>query len=176
MTIGHSTEKLQTQIEQLELTLPDLDESLGATQPMEGEPDKPAKNTHKPARRPPPAHLARETVEYATPCTCRSRGGVLRPLGEDITEIMDCIQGPYRIILHVRAKLSCRACKTITQAPAPDLPIHRGRHRPSPSTGAAGLLAATAERPGRVLAALVAVMDYRARTPLADRHLQRVDD
>ena len=31
------------------------------------------------------------------------------------------------MLRHVRPKFSCRACEAITQAPAPELPIRRGR-------------------------------------------------
>lgn len=31
------------------------------------------------------------------------------------------------MIRHIRPKLSCRGCETIIQAPAPDLPIEKGR-------------------------------------------------
>ena len=34
--------------------------------------------------------------------------------------------GAFRILRHVRPKLSCRACESIAQAPAPSLPIRRG--------------------------------------------------
>jgi len=51
-----------------------------------------------------------------------------------VTEILDYVPGAFRVIRHVRPKLSCRACETIAQAPPPSLPIHRGR-------ASAGLLA-----------------------------------
>ena len=34
-------------------------------------------------------------------------------------------------VLHVRPKMSCRACETIVQAPMPSLPIERGRPGPA---------------------------------------------
>jgi transposase len=66
-------------------------------------------------------------VEHAAPCACPACGGVLRKLGEDVTEILDYVPGSFRVIRHVRPKLSCRTCETIAQAPAPSLPIRRGR-------------------------------------------------
>ena len=42
--------------------------------------------------------------------------------------------GQFRVLRHVRPKFSCRGCEAITQAPAPSLPIRRGR-------ATAGLLA-----------------------------------
>ena len=44
-----------------------------------------------------------------------------------MTEILDYVPGSFRVIRHVRPKLSCRTCETIAQAPAPSLPIRRGR-------------------------------------------------
>ena len=142
MTFGRSSEKLSEQIEQLELTLADIDERLAesglpAEEPAAA-PDA-AADARKPARRPLPEALPRDVVEHAAPCcdktgACLACGGVLRPLGEDVTEILDYVPGSFRVIRHVRPKLSCRACETIAQAPAPSLPIRRGR-------AGAGLLA-----------------------------------
>jgi transposase len=74
--------------------------------------------------------LPRDIVTHATPCACPACGGVLRPFGEDVTEILDYVPGSFRVVRHVRPKLSCRACETIAQAPAPSLPIRRGRAGP----------------------------------------------
>ena len=140
VVFGRSSEKLRGQMEQLELTLADLDELLAETEPndatstvvpIEAEPNKPA-------RRPLPQALPRDVVEHAPPCNaagaCVRCGGVLRLLGEDVTELLDYVPGSFRVIRHVRPKLSCRACETITQAPPPSLPIRRGRVR-NPSQG-----------------------------------------
>ena len=37
----------------------------------------------------------------------------------------------FKVVVHVRPKMSCRTCETITQAPLPSLPIERGRPGPS---------------------------------------------
>jgi transposase len=44
-----------------------------------------------------------------------------------VSEVLDYRPASFRVIRHVRVKFSCRACETITQAPAPSLPIRRGR-------------------------------------------------
>ena len=142
MTFGRSSEKLSEQIEQLELTLADIDERLaegGLPAEEPGAEQDSAAQVRKPARRPLPAALPRDVVEHAAPCcnktgACLACGGVLRPLSEDVTEILDYVPGSFRVIRHVRPKLSCRSCETIAQAPAPSLPIRRGR-------AGAGLLA-----------------------------------
>ncbi len=140
VAFGRSSEKLRGQVEQLELTLADLDELLAETEPSDaGATTEPIEAAAiKPTRRPLPMALPRDVVEHAAPCSglgaCLSCGGVLRPLGEDVTELLDYVPGSFRVIRHIRPKLSCRSCETITQAPSPTLPIRRGR-------AGAGLLA-----------------------------------
>lgn len=128
---GRSSERLRERVEQLELTLSDIDELLAETSPpAEDAADDQPKDPRKPARRPLPAALPRDVVEHAAPCACPACGGALRKLGEDVTEVLDYVPGSFRVIRHVRPKLSCRACETIAQAPAPSLPIRRGRAGP----------------------------------------------
>ncbi len=127
---GASSEKLRGAIEQLELLLGDLEEEIAETAPAE--PERPAlppsigRPRRKPARRPLPAHLPRDVVEHPAPSGCPRCGGTLRPLGEDATEVLEYVPGSFRVIRHVRPKLSCRCCEGITQAPVPSLPIERG--------------------------------------------------
>lgn len=134
VAFGRSSEKLRTQVEQLELTLTDIDELLGETAPddnaaVAASPTPPS-TVEKPVRRPLPEALPRDVVAHAAPCACPACGGALRPLGEDITEVLDYVPGSFRVTRHVRPKLSCRACETIAQAPAPNLPVPRGRAGP----------------------------------------------
>jgi transposase len=125
---GASSEKLRREIEQLEFLLGDAEEQVAEATPPE--PDEPVAESEtqrrKPARRPLPEALPRDVVEHAAPCACPHCGGVLRPLGEDVTEVLDYVPGSFRVTRHVRPKLSCRGCETIAQAPAASLPIHRG--------------------------------------------------
>ena len=127
---GASSEKLRGGIEQLELLLADLEEQIAETAPAEPEQPAPsatpATTRRKPVRKPLPPSLPREIVEHAAPCACPQCGGALRPLGEDVTEVLDYVPGSFRVIRHVRPKLSCRACECIAQAPVPELPIQRG--------------------------------------------------
>ena len=131
---GASSEKLRTAIEQLELILGDLEEQI-ETAP--GEPQQPSAPEpadiarRKPARRPLPENLPRKTVEHPAPCACPKCGGTLHRLGEDVTEVLDYVPAMFRVIRHVRPKLSCRGCDSIAQAPAPSLPIHRGLATPA---------------------------------------------
>ena len=137
---GASSEKLRAAINQLELTLGDIEEQIAEMMPPEPEqPPAPARPTsasveparRKPVRRPLPDSLPRDVVEHAAPCACPKCGGVLRPLGEDVTEVLDYVPACFRVIRHVRPKLSCRSCESIAQAPVPNLPIQRGLATPA---------------------------------------------
>ena len=135
---GRSSEKLAHEMEQLELAIETLEtdqaERLAAASPVVAAAIETAIEAQKPARRPLPDHLPREEVAHRAPCTCPSCGGALRRIGEDVTETLDYVPGRFKVIRHVREKLSCRACDTIVAALAPDHAIVRGR-------AGAGLLA-----------------------------------
>jgi len=128
MQFGRRSEKVQRQIEQLELRLEDLEVKQAATQ-AKSEPTT-VSNLHrasKPARRPLPEHLPRETHKHEpAEAVCPDCGGVLRQLGEDISEMLEYVPARFKVIRHVRPKLSCAACDRIVQAPAPSRPIARG--------------------------------------------------
>src|SRR3954453_13098172 len=134
---GRSSEKLAREAEQLELAFESLKEApaerLAAAPVVAAAIDK-AAEAQKPARRPLPDHLPREAVVHVAPCTCPSCGGALRRIGEEITETLDYVPGRFKVIRHIREKLSCRACDTVVAEPAPDHAIARGR-------AGAGLLA-----------------------------------
>lgn len=98
MQFGRSSERLRAEIEQLELALEDLEAEApgtGDAAPVgdDGEAAKPARG--KPVRRPLPDHLPREVVEHAAPNACPACGGSMRPLGEDVTEILDWVPGRF---------------------------------------------------------------------------------
>jgi transposase len=131
---GSSSERLRGQIEQFELQLAEIDELLAESEASSADTATTAPEAHKPKRRPLPAILPRETIDHAAPDSCPVCGDALRPLGEDVTEVLEYVPGSFRVIRHVRPKLSCRSCESIAQAPAPSLPIRHGR-------AGAGLLA-----------------------------------
>ena len=130
---GSSSEKLRTSIDQLQLILGDLEEDEAEAAPFgpepgtsAPEPEAPSRPRRKPKRKPLPDTLPRDIVEHPTACACPKCGGALRRLGEDATEILEYVPGSFRVTRHVRPKMSCRCCESITQAPAPSLPIARG--------------------------------------------------
>ncbi|MBV8828769.1 MAG: IS66 family transposase [Acidobacteriaceae bacterium] len=125
---GRKSERMERQIEQLEQRLEDLETSQ-AERLSAQKPETVAAVTapRRPVRKPLPAHLPRETKVYAPPDeTCPSCGGALRPLGEDVSEVLEYLPARFYVIRHVRPKLSCGGCQHIVQAPAPSRPIERG--------------------------------------------------
>jgi transposase len=125
MQFGRSSERLAAEADQLELALEELETEAPAEDPADTltRPER-----RKPARRPLPEHLPREVVEHGTEAhACAACGGTLRRLDEDVTEVLDYLPGRFRVLRHVRPKFSCRGCEAISQAPAPSLPIRRGR-------------------------------------------------
>ena len=89
----------------------------------------------KPARRPLPAHLPRQKRTILPKETaCPDCGGGLKPLCEDVSEILEYVPAHFQVIEQVRPKLACTHCDKIVQAAAPSRPIAR-------SFAGAGLLA-----------------------------------
>jgi transposase len=135
---GRSSEKLVHEAKQLELAIEALEadqaERLATAPPIVAAAMEAAVEAQKPARRPLPEHLPREDALHPAPCTCPSCGGALRRISEEITETLDYVPGRFKVVRHIREKLSCRACDTVVAAPAPDHAIARGR-------AGAGLLA-----------------------------------
>jgi transposase len=128
LQFGQSSEKLSREIEQLELALDELHEDDGAQ--VAERPAAVQAVLEKPARRPLPPHLRREETVHEAPSACPSCGGEMRRLGEDVTEVLEYVPASFKVLRHVRLKVSCRDCETIAQGPAPSLPIERGRPGP----------------------------------------------
>jgi transposase len=125
MQFGRSSERLDQEIAQLELTLEELEASATLTEPAASAASPPPERA-KPARRPLPANLPRETITHTPACSCPSCGGELRPAGEDVAEVLEYVPERFKVIRHVRPKFSCAACSTLVQSPAPSRPIARG--------------------------------------------------
>jgi len=127
MSFGQSCEKLSSQIEQLELTLEELE---GEAEVVEARKDVPATTMRDTPVRSLPPHLPRTERRIepdAGNCTCPDCGGALRALGQDSDEVLDVAPVQWRVIRTIRPKYSCRACETIVQAQAPVKAIARGK-------------------------------------------------
>jgi transposase len=124
MMFGTKSEKVTRAIEQLELKLEEL-ETCHAERERATSTDTPAKN--KPTRRPLPEHLPREVhTHLPQQDACSQCGGELRKLGEDVSEMLEYVPASFKVIRHIRPKLSCTKCDVIVEAPAPSRPIERG--------------------------------------------------
>jgi len=130
MQFGRKSEKLQRQIEQLELRLEELESNRGEkTGPSEPSSVATALSatTAKPARRAPPDHLPRQTRRHEPKETvCPQCRGALRKLGEDVSEMLEYVPASFVVVRQVRTKLSCTKCDCIVQAEAPSRAIERG--------------------------------------------------
>ena len=128
---GRSSER----IEQLELLIGELeaDEAQHEASEPATAPDKPRSTSLPPrGRQPLPAHLPRERVEHEAACACPACGSTrLSRIGTDERELLEYVPSHFKVVVHVRPKLSCRQCETITQPPLPSLPIERGRPGPA---------------------------------------------
>lgn len=125
MQFGRKSEKLDKQIEQLELQLEDKEAEQAAASPAAPE-SKSATALRKPTRRPLPEHLPRQQQRLEPKDkACPDCGGSLRVLGEDVAEILEYVPATVKVIQIVRPKLSCACCARIVQEPAPSRPIER---------------------------------------------------
>jgi transposase len=130
MQFGRKSEKLDRQIEQLELRLDELQTTPAENTAASHTPAvaAPVANVAvKPARRPLPEHLPREVRTYLPKqAACPDCGGELKLLGEDVSEILEYVPERFKVIRQVRPKLACAGCERIVQAEAPSRPIQRG--------------------------------------------------
>jgi transposase len=155
---GASSEKLDTQIVQLELIVEDLESTLSAhatdattqTSPSDvAATSKAAAATPAtptaPASRALPEHLPRERLVYepkhhglaGADCGCKhcgADGEHLTVLGADESELLEYVPGRFKVLVQVRPKYLCNGCKAISQVDAPSRPLPR-------SYAGAGLLA-----------------------------------
>jgi transposase len=134
MKFGRSSEKLDQQIEQLELRLEDLETAEAAKQSSEASslPSSVPAAKRRPARKPLPSHLPRETQTHEPKQTaCPKCGGQLDTFGEDVSEILELAPASFKVIRIVRPKCRCASCNQFMQEPAPHRPIERGLAGPA---------------------------------------------
>lgn len=131
---GQSSEKIEREIEQLELALEDLliataesetsvpDDSQGddvlETSATDGAADRPSRRRPRVSDSTP-----RERQELDPGSCCPDCGGDLRLVGEDVSEMLDLIAAQLKIVQIARLKKSCRRCERMVQIPAPSRPI-----------------------------------------------------
>jgi transposase len=127
---GRKSEKVDGQIEQLELKLEELQTDEAQSVALDA-PEAPVKRRARPARKPLPEHLPRDVqLHMPAETTCPACGNALAKLGEDVSEMLEYIPASFKVIRHVRPKLGCTCCDCIVQAPAASRPIARGMAGP----------------------------------------------
>jgi transposase len=131
MQFGRSSEKLDRQIEQLELRLEALQMNDAETVAALPKAMANVEGMARSVRRPLPAHLSREVQTHVPKEeACPDCGGALRKLGEDVSEVLERIPARCYVIRHVRVKLACSSCDKIVQGKTPNRPIERGMAGP----------------------------------------------
>ena len=134
---GQRSERTQRLIDQYELQLEELEASAAAdalaAEKAAAKAAVPAPaERRKPSRQPFPAHLPRVRVVVPAPTACPCCGGTrLSKMGEDVTETLEVVPRQWMVIQTVRERFSCRACESVTQAPAPFHAVPRGWAGPS---------------------------------------------
>lgn len=131
---GQPSEKIEREIEQLELALEDLLIATAESEisvPDDGQGDDgqetaPADEVaERPSRRRPRVSdsLPRERRELDPGSCCPDCGGDLRLVGEDVSEMLDLIAAQLKVVQIARLKKSCRRCERMVQVAAPSRPI-----------------------------------------------------
>ena len=127
---GRKSEKVDGQIEQLELKLEELQTDEGQSIAPQV-PETPSKRKIRPVRKPLPEHLPRDVqLHMPAETACPTCGSALARLGEDVSEMLEYVPASFKVIRHVRPKLGCTCCDCIVQAPAASRPIARGMAGP----------------------------------------------
>jgi transposase len=129
LAFGKSSEKVEREIEQLELALEDLLVAVAEKDdtPIDEGLDEPVpEGASAPVlrRRPRVSDATlRERRELDPGACCPDCGGDLRVVGEDVSELLDMIAAQMKVIQIARIKKSCRRCERMVQEPAPSRPI-----------------------------------------------------
>ena len=107
---GRSSEKLDAEIDQLELRLEDLEETEAARiTAVETKTVREHRRRAPAVRKPLPVHLPREIVVHEPEIHCGCGDGrKLSRIGEDVTEVLEKIPARLKVIRHVRPKYACR--------------------------------------------------------------------
>src|SRR5262249_4199678 len=124
-----------------ELTLEDAEaaqaqaeaKTAEAAQPAAQDKNQTSPRPRRPAvRKPLPDHLPREIIVLEPKFTCRCNDPTCRTkIREEGTAVLEKIPPRFKAIRYIRPIYACRACEMVTQAPAPDLPILKGRPGPN---------------------------------------------
>ena len=107
LQFGRKSEKIQRQLDQLELQLEDLEACTAEEQQAEQmRPDAVStKTAASKRRRALPEHLPRQVQTHAPQQDdCPACGGLLSKLDEDVSEVLEYVPARFKVIRHVRPK------------------------------------------------------------------------
>ncbi|MBS1168240.1 MAG: transposase [Proteobacteria bacterium] len=127
---GRSSEKIEREIDQLQLALEDLEVSVAVskerteTKASSATSREKIEQRHRGAPRISP-QAPRERIVYDPGERCPKCGGELRLIGEDVAEIVEYVKAQLKVLELTRPKKSCRVCGTVVQVPAPTRAIDR---------------------------------------------------
>ena len=116
---GRSSEKLDAEIHQLELTLEDAEVARAQAEAKIAETQSAGQAKQQTSRRPRraavrkplPDHLPREIVVLEPKSTCRCNDpSCLTRIREEVTEVLEKIPSQLKVIRYVRPIYACRAC------------------------------------------------------------------
>lgn len=118
-------------IDQLQLSLED-EEVTQAAENVETPDNSSSESGSKaiPRCKPLPDHLPRFENTLNPGSECSHCGGILKTLGEDVTEELEYVPGRFVVNRIIRPRMACVCCESIQQAPLPSRPIERGRPGP----------------------------------------------
>lgn len=125
---GRSSERGADLLAQLPLLLNDQAPAASHASDPDNKKASFPRRARAPRRQSLPEFLPREehVLVADDTCGCPSCGGMLKRLGEDVSETLEFIPASFKVIRTVRPKLACGRCDTIVQAAAPARPIARG--------------------------------------------------
>jgi transposase len=124
---GKSSEKLDKQIDELELRIEDKE----VEQAKRGEAktsDVTVKGKKRTGRVKLPEHLERIDNIIPAPIVCDKCGGKeFRKISDDISEVLEYIPSSFKVIRNIRPRCACKNCSNIVQAYAPSNAIDKGK-------------------------------------------------
>jgi transposase len=129
---GQSSEKTKRQIEDLEEKIEENEVHLGLRLTTDSSIKSDSDDEKsKPKRLKFPPHLPREESVLPPDKTCKSCGGdQFRPLGEDVSEIIDYVPASFKVTRYIRPRCVCKTCEEIVQSPPPAKVIEKGKAGP----------------------------------------------
>ena len=127
---GRSSEKLDSQIQQLELWIEEI--ALNSVEVVVTEAvvdqGESSKEKGQSKRLKIAAHLPREDVVLNPETNCPECGGMeFRKIADDISETLEYVPSSFKVIRHIRPRCACINCEKIVQAYAPSKTIDKGK-------------------------------------------------